>query len=305
MSSKQHSPTGPVPDHARAPSLAEAFVRLNLAPILQMKRAMEPMLEISRRMKRAMEPVRRAWIKLPEQTRRVQGYLANRGWWLPFVDLPVMAAAELARMIDEGRHDQVELELRSFASSRMQQTARKLETLWPQRWRILADAFDAHRQGRYTLSVPAMLIQADGISQELLGAPLFGKEAGAPKTKRALTRTLQRIRVAGRPLGLSSILDMCLDPLRTVCSLGENTAERDRRRAQDPRYGPLNRHAVLHGLDVGYDSEANGLRAILVLDYLASLKGTLDRQRQRAKDLGRLLAHAGPPAGDRDDRPPN
>ena len=38
---------------------------------------------------------------------------------------------------------------------------------------------------------------------------------------------------------------------------------------EEPR--PLNRHAILHGHDVNYATEANSLRCILLLDYVCGV----------------------------------
>ncbi|MDQ3688943.1 MAG: hypothetical protein M3406_02710 [Chloroflexota bacterium] len=44
------------------------------------------------------------------------------------------------------------------------------------------------------------------------------------------------------------------------------------RAAQAGDLGPLNRHAVMHGIDLRYPTEINSLRALALLDFLEGLQ---------------------------------
>jgi len=242
---------------------------------------------------------------VPAQKRRALRFLLDRGWWALQADMPLAAWGQLAQLIADGRRDEAEALMQHLAASLVERVARRVRAMWPGRWAILADAFRAHRDGLYTLSVPVMLMQADGICSDLLGAPLFAKEKGAPRSKKALEQKLSAIKVAGRRHRVSSSPELTLEPLRTPSSIGQSTDQRDARRRRDATYGPLNRHAVLHGLDVAYATEANSLRAVLILGYLAYVSGELEAHGEQAKQWQELfdeVAQKGPRRDSRERR---
>jgi hypothetical protein len=66
-------------------------------------------------------------------------------------------------------------------------------------------------------------------------------------------------------------------PLEMLCSWRQSVDEWREARAADPHHGGLNRHGVLHGLDLEYATEANSLRAILLLQYVAGIGAWLEK----------------------------
>ena len=114
---------------------------------------------------------------------------------------------------------------------------------------ILTDAVVAHNKGLYTLSVPAILPQIEGV-------------------------IAQSYRHTGRMSGKKRDEYMC-----SLLShgFGPDADTAFRRLIQDLLYvsfdhgdaiPELSRHAILHGADLGYNEEAKSLRAILILDFL-------------------------------------
>ena len=129
----------------------------------------------------------------------------------------------------------------------------------------------AHEESKFELSVPVLLAQADGIAGEILGGHLFRRHNKTTVASRQLDDKLIE-------LGITldhGLVTVALAPVYDAASIGIHTEERDKRRTQDPLYGPLNRHGVLHGLDLDYGTEANSLRAFLLLEFLLSVEGVL------------------------------
>jgi hypothetical protein len=60
-------------------------------------------------------------------------------------------------------------------------------------------------------------------------------------------------------------------PLKERRSIQSNTEKWVAQRIVAPHYGPLNRHGVLHGIDLDYPTESNSLRAILLMIYLLDM----------------------------------
>ena len=192
----------------------------------------------------------------------IQAALGAEGWYLSTaLDLPALPF--LLQAIEEQRLDDVETYMVEFARTRIDPTLDAVGTLWPHRKLILSDAIAAHREERFGLSIPVLLAQADSICYEMLSVSLFTKKRGVPETKRAYHANFPAM-----DLDDGGLTGFYLRPLELLTSLNVNTPD---------AAGRLNRHAVLHGHSVDYPSEANGLRAIMVLDYLSDLQEKFSR----------------------------
>lgn len=204
--------------------------------------------------------------ELPPQTKRVQHFLALRGWYLPGNCLP----ADIAILDDYIHHEDeraVEDFMRDYVSSELDVIKQSVCFAWSERSKILEDAFTAHEQGQYSLSIPVMLAQADGICHEILGVSFYAKCNSVPRTAKAYRSKLKE------PVSEEGFLDIFfLGPLNILSSLAFNTDHRDKEREKGASFGPLNRHGVMHGLDTDYNTRANGLRVVALLDYLTNLK---------------------------------
>ncbi len=185
--------------------------------------------------------------------------LASRGWFIAG-SLYSHQFKPLARALKMKAEDQVEEFLKIHVRSRVSDIKKRAIECWKERAEILDDAFDAHIAGKYTLSVPVLLAQADGISADLLGAYIFTDHKGSIKkaASRAIESHLQK-----RPLAKSF-----LELLLKASGLRLDTRKRDELATSGLIFSPLNRHGVLHGLDCEYATEANSLRGIALIDFL-------------------------------------
>jgi hypothetical protein len=185
--------------------------------------------------------------------------LAKRGWFIAG-SLNPHQYQPLTRALKNQAEDQVEeflkIHVRGLASG-VQKNAMKR---WQKRAEILADAFDAHFAGKYTLSVPVLLAQADGISADLFRAYLFTNKKGS--ISKAASRAIEN-HFQERPLA-KSFLGLLLKP----SGLRINTNKRDKLATSGSILSSLNRHGVLHGLDCDYATESNSLRGIALISFL-------------------------------------
>lgn len=137
-----------------------------------------------------------------------------------------------------------------------------------QRSQIIIDALDAHKVEKYTLSIPAILPQVEGILSSATGK-LAGKlvtllkDALPNKEEEFLDNISERmlLRLITSPYmfqnpGSNFSPDKFVKWLTKRGISGENM---------------LNRDAILHGVQINYASKANSLRAFLLLDTLHSL----------------------------------
>ena len=110
------------------------------------------------------------------------------------------------------------------------------------RKKILCDAINAHYQGAYTLSVPVLFAQIEGILRDI----------GALTPKDDLKPTIKRDWDSRTLFGMSDSAVMFNAFLHNLYQ-GQASG------------GDLNRNPVLHGTDLGYDALENSLILILTL----------------------------------------
>ena len=172
----------------------------------------------------------------------IRGYLAQRGWFVAGT-LTAKQYQALVKAIRQNEETQIEDSMVRHVRSITERTASDTLAKWPNRKKILVDAFDAHSRERYTLSVLAMLAQADGIAHEILHVSFFPNNKFFAKAKKASTRNVKQDPLGKAFLGL----------LTEQSGLGQSTPNRDKDKGLS--VSPLNWHGVLHGIDCDYPTE--------------------------------------------------
>jgi hypothetical protein len=177
---------------------------------------------------------------------------------------------ELAQKIRSGNIKDVNIVMNRFYKKRLRRTIDELSGIFPSRSVILNKAFLAHKKQNYELSIPVFLAQADGICQELSGHHLFSNSRKRPPIKRFIEKLTPDSHIAA-----------LLEPLRQTMPISESTETR-----LDPL--SLNRHGILHGVDVNYATETNSFKAMSLLSYVSSvlsLERSLDHPGKKQRDL--------------------
>jgi len=185
-------------------------------------------------------------------------FLIEHGWYLSG-NFPASVVFKLSDWFDAGDLAAIEQNLCGLYRHRTAEIEKELTTRFPKRHRLLVAAFRAHHSGDYALSVPAFLIQVDGISRELWRANFFR----AGESNKSIDRMLRKGQVAS------------LSP-----TLRRQLFERGSIRASSTQEGArcrFNRHAILHGNDTEFDREEYSLRCIALLDFMLSLCPLFER----------------------------
>ena len=139
-------------------------------------------------------------------------------------------------------------------SARLDEIEDYLKGRLPNRGHIIEAAFTAHRNEHHLLSVPVILAQVDGVCKELAGQYFFSRRAGKPQTAAYVAQfTPGTFR--------SAMLSAFAELLPVTASESE----------RGPNFDNLNRHMILHGESLDYGSRINGLKAISLLNYVASM----------------------------------
>ena len=173
--------------------------------------------------------------------------LARRGWFIG-PRMPVAVIPQLGSAV-EGRPNEVDVVVGQHVRRHIDDIEAVLVKSYPHRSQPLQEAFGAHRECKYALSIPVFHTQADGIFYERLEKHLFSNRR--PGAVSALSSE-----VTGR------FFQAVLHPLTLPIPLWEDT-----RRLSDTFEG-LNRHQVLHGMKADYNTELSSLKAISLLDNL-------------------------------------
>ena len=191
--------------------------------------------------------------ELPERQRKALQRLGEEGWFLD-PEMPANLLQKLELLFDEHPDEMTEW-LKDFFRERLDVIQKKFVASYPHRGHLFQQAFEAHREGKYGLSVPVFLAQADGIFWE------------RTPERQSLFRSRQRERAYSEyaSQNSNSLTVIRLHPLSILLPLWMNEDERAER---GDFFGGLNRHQVLHGESVDYDTEVNSLKAMSLLSYL-------------------------------------
>ena len=174
--------------------------------------------------------------------------LIENGWYLP-LDAPeddLCAAADLFQRDPAGAN----AKMCQLVRDQIDWIERDVVQGFPDRAAILNDAFAAHREKLFNLSIPVFFTQIDGFWQERCGRNLFRGEiednvdaAHGNKVKGGL---------------ITHFLDGLKNPKWKL-------KQSEKQRAAG--FSDLNRHQVLHGEVTDYGTEENSLQAIALLHF--------------------------------------
>ena len=178
--------------------------------------------------------------------------LCERNWFLPGA-APFRIGLEVFTRLKEGP-EKVDSYMSDLIGENLAYIENEIVQLFPNREKILKDAFSAHREEKYTLSIPVFIVQADGIFWELscLKNAAFSRKKAKQKTD--YVRRMSSSRRSGEEFTLIPLTEN--SPLSTFYDPNAPATE-------------LNRHGVLHGLSTNYDSKLNSLKSISCLWFMA------------------------------------
>jgi hypothetical protein len=192
---------------------------------------------------------------LPEECQHALAVLARHGWFLdPSMGFTRVLALSKAFETDDPR-DGHQL-LIDYYAREISRISADLASTAPDRIHILRQALAAHIAGQFALSVPVFLAQADGICSARVGCHLYSRRNGTPVLA-ALFNDLPE----------ESLLGYIMYPLALPLPLTASSAER----AGLPTH--LNRHAILHGESLDYDSALVSAQALSLVHYVAHACG--------------------------------
>lgn len=211
---------------------------------------------------------------IPDRVDTIYSYLAQRGWFVPFHFADFGAFKKYEELIKNDEHEIIENDIQQYIKNHTSNFKHQAKKHFPDRFKILSSAFEAHENQKYELSIPVLLAQADGMFEELIGTTFYSnKEKQLKKIKR---RLLEKLAENGHPTSTTSLSYLLLKQFEEESLLHENFSEIEKRKNNNPSFNPLNRNTILHGRDIDYANEANSLRTIALIGLLCNCKDSFE-----------------------------
>jgi hypothetical protein len=187
--------------------------------------------------------------------------LAQHGWFITLDWTPLEMSAAAANCFLSGQIDKGNKMMVEHFRKLLDEIQKEARIAFPLRHRILEKAFDAHRRKEYELSIPAMLAQIDGIGEDI-----FGKDVSSTSQQVSKIEARKKYIESKLDDGTKKMLGSYF--FLITSSLPINASPKERKKFSSP----FNRNLVLHGIDIGYATEINALKAVSWLQYVVSLK---------------------------------
>lgn len=192
-------------------------------------------------------------LQIPVELRASVIELANRGWFFD-PNMPLTDMWQAKASIETGQADEADAFMAAHFEGRLDQIEAQLSTALPARARMFKSGFAAHRRGEYNLSILMFISQADGVCAELRGGHFFLKDrSGKPRAAAYVEGFGENFIDQIAHLALVEDLPIRARMTRWLASGATG----------------LNRHGVMHGESLDYDTKENSLRAISLLNYVA------------------------------------
>lgn len=195
----------------------------------------------------------KAFHELPARTQEALLTLGRHGWYLdPEMSLPDLW--EFKKALGEGNVTEAESALVQHFEIRLSEIEESITNKFPHRAHLVRAAFAAHRREEYELSIPVLFAQADGICKDTINQYLFIRQDKKPSTA-----------IYVGEIAANTYMAAFLSPLAE--NLPVSASEKERSEG----FAALNRHMVVHGESLDYGNKVNGLRAISLVNYVASV----------------------------------
>lgn len=178
--------------------------------------------------------------------------LSKYGWYLNNDSNPGMVLGLVRKLKEEGDEALDEYMIQHY---RVEQNSvyYRLVNRHPKRAKIVEEAFGAYNNHNYYSAICLLLTQVDGICYDVTKRLFFKNERG-PNYRPQVEKELKK--------SSNQILELFITPISTPTTINEHT---DNLLDFPTR---LNRHAILHGLDTEYGTEANCLKIISFVGYI-------------------------------------
>jgi len=261
----------------------QPFVKIQEQIIRDMKPMNKMIHKMQKEMQKALVPIIKQqrqfaeFVKnIKEQDKKLREAMLESGWWL--TPSLMRVPARLSQAVNDYQNGNKTAITNLFRNIYQRENCKNLEIVvisWRKNklfspWQNhIADALDSHKDKKYTLSVPVLLLVAEGIATDFckkVGIYEKGdRSRGGEKIKKAVQKYY------GKSSGLLLLFKLSL--LEPLINAIDTTIYKNTDLIKKKLHtNILNRHAVLHGLKKNYGTMKTSLQTFMLLDVLSKLK---------------------------------
>jgi hypothetical protein len=184
--------------------------------------------------------------------------LAEYGWYLDFdtnIDLPI----RLGIKIKKNDIESVDEYLIDYYRRNFDKIIISLSTKHPDRKEVFEQISIAHKQGLYSVSIPSIFSQVDGVCYDFTEKLFFIKNKAKEKNK-------YLPQISNEITNISNIaLESFLSPIYNQTPIIAHESILNEFPVR------LNRHLIMHGIEKEYGNEKNSLKCLSLLKYLSDI----------------------------------
>lgn len=239
-------------------SLSMARFAEIFAPLVNQVQAM--MLDTANQLRDSLLPVFTALAeagvrlkKLPDELKPAISEMAKRGWYIS-AEMGISELQEFRSAIESEDFEHLDDSMQSWIDAEIENILRRACRQFPNRQSIISSAIRAHISGDFSLSVPVLLIQTEGMCIETFGVKLFSTNNGIPAMRSVVEDLID-----------SPLSEVFLLPMQEQFGI----TAKEKIRHQFPE--APNRHEILHGIDTGYMSRKTSSKALSLLEYFLTV----------------------------------
>jgi len=250
-------------------ALGEAAKRLDELPLEDKQEIKEELIGLLSTTGRHRASIRML-TKEDDELRRI---LSASGWWILPRDINGPVKRELIRLGLDEKASEIDCYLCSLFSERDGARLRERIEVWfelpyfADRKQIILNSLDAHKAGKWTLTVPTLLPLVDGVMRRFRKEHL--RPSKNPNKAIHADRFVDYYR-RNRP-------KLFARSFRTFMHK-QMFAKFDLNNGISP--SSINRHGIMHGEIFDYATEANSLKVFLLLDTISQFIQTVERRRK-------------------------
>lgn len=211
--------------------------------------------------------------KIKELGEKIREAMLKSGWWVTpsSMRVPVNWLSQAANDYQNGNKTAI---TNLFKKIYQRENCKNLESIvisWKKNklfspWQNhIADALDSHKDKKYTLSVPVLLLIAEGIATDFCKKVGIYEKGDRSRGGEKIKKAVQKHYGKSRGLFLSE-LDLIENAIDTTIYQNTDLIKKKL------HTNILNRHAVFHGLKKNYGTMKTSLQAFMLLDVLSKLK---------------------------------
>ncbi len=190
---------------------------------------------------------------LPNHHRKAISNVAKSGWYISY-NTNVNFVYEISEHYEKNHFRKIDNLMSIQIESNIEKIRKLIIKVFPKRKKVLNSAFNAHNSNDYYLSIPVFLTQIDGICIDITNRKFFSRRKGMPLTKE----------IVG-DFDSKNPGSHLLEPLRIQTPISASKNE------FNDYSSNLNRHEILHGIDLKYGNRINSLKSISLLYYLSDI----------------------------------